>query len=143
MGRCFSPAKKLTITRSPGPGWTITLAGDRYKLVSFGLYLVENVAKPLLFNAQPDATVLDKEAPNWHRLAGILDARLATSRWLTGDGVTIADIAVAAPMHMHAAQRLPLDDHSHLKRWMTQGIEQLPCWKATQAAIDRVIQAKR
>lgn len=107
------------------------------------VYLVENVAKPLLFGAQPDAAVLDKEAPNWHRLAGILDARLAKSKWLTGDGVTIADIAIAAPMHMYATQRLPLDDHPHLKRWMTEGIEQLPSWKATQAAIDDVLQPKR
>ena len=107
------------------------------------VYLVENVAKPLLFSAQPDAAVLDKEAPNWHRLAGIMDARLAKARWLTGDGVTIADIAVAAPMHMHAVQRLPLDDHPHLKHWMTEGIEQLPCWKATQTAIDSLVQAKR
>ena len=72
-----------------------------------------------------------------------MDARLAKSKWLVGEGVTIADIAVAAPMHMHALQRLPLGDHPHLQRWMTEGIEQLPSWKATQAAIDAVIQAGR
>jgi glutathione S-transferase len=107
------------------------------------VYVVENVVKPLLFSAEPDAAVLDKEAPNWHRLADILDARLAKSRWLTGDGVTIADIAVAAPMQFHAIQRLPLDDHPHLKRWMTESIDQLPCWKATQAPIDSLVQARR
>lgn len=106
------------------------------------VYVVENVAKPVLFGAQPDAAVVDKEAANWHRLAGILDARLAKSRWLTGDGVTIADIAVAAPMQWHAVQRLPLDDHPNLKRWMTEGIEQLPSWKKTQAAVDKLVQAK-
>jgi len=30
-------------------------------------------------NAESDEAVIDKEAPNWHRLAGILDARLAKS----------------------------------------------------------------
>jgi len=29
---------------------------------------------------------------------------------------------------------VPLDAHPNLKRWMTQGIEQLHCWKATDAA---------
>jgi glutathione S-transferase len=98
------------------------------------VYLVEYVVKPLL-KAEPDEAVIAKEAPNWHRLAGILDARLATSKWLTGEGVTIADIAVAAPMHLHAQQRLPLAEHPNLQRWMTEGIEALPCWQRTQAAV--------
>jgi glutathione S-transferase len=101
-------------------------------------YLVEYVVKPLM-NSEPDQAVIDKEAPNWHRLAGILDARLAKSNWLAGDTVTIADIAVAAPMHLHEAQRLPLDRHPNLARWMAD-IEQLPCWQKTQAAVDRALQ---
>lgn len=102
------------------------------------VYLVEYVVKPLL-NAEPDASIVDKEAPNWHRLAAILDARLAESDWLTGDGVTIADIAVAAPMHLHRWQRLPLADHPNLRRWMIERVEQLPCWKKTQGAVERAL----
>jgi glutathione S-transferase len=64
------------------------------------IYLVEYVIKPLI-NAESDEAVIGKEAPNWHRLAGILDARLAKSKWLVRGNVTIADIAVAAPMHAH------------------------------------------
>lgn len=45
--------------------------------------------------------------------------------------MTIADIAVAAPMHLHKASRLPVDQHPNLKRWMTQ-IEKLPAWQKTQ-----------
>jgi glutathione S-transferase len=45
------------------------------------VYLLEYVVKPLL-KAEPDQAVIDKEAPNWHRLAGILDARLAKTNWL-------------------------------------------------------------
>jgi glutathione S-transferase len=48
-----------------------------------------------------------------------------------GNSVTIADIAVAAPMHVHKWQRLPLNDHPNLKRWMAD-IEQLPCWEKTR-----------
>lgn len=98
------------------------------------VYLVEYVVKPLL-NAEPDADVIAKEAPNWHRLAGILDARLAQSKWLTGDHVTVADIAVAAPMHLHPQQKLPVADHPNLQRWMVEGIEKLPSWQRTQPAV--------
>ncbi len=101
------------------------------------VYLVEYVVKPLM-NAEPDEAVIEKEAPNWHRLAGILDARLAKSKWLGGDNVSIADIAVAAPMHVHKWQRLPLDDYPNLKRWMSD-VEQLPCWQKTQGAVERAL----
>jgi glutathione S-transferase len=97
------------------------------------VYLVENVVKPLL-KAEPDQAVMDKEAPNFHKLANILDQRLAKQRWLCGDSVTIADIAVAAPMHLHPYQKLPLAAHSNLRRWMVESVEQLPCWKATDVA---------
>lgn len=97
------------------------------------VYLVENVVKPLL-NAEPDPAVTDKEAPNWHKLANILDQRLTGQRWLCGDQVTLADIVVAAPMHLYPYQKLPLDAHPNLRRWMTDDVEELPCWKATDAA---------
>ena len=102
------------------------------------VYLVEFVVKPLL-KAEPDQSIIDNEAPKWHRLASILDARLSKSRFLTGDDITIADIAVASPMHLHAAQQLPLEDHPHLKRWLTQDIESLPCWKKTQGAVEKAL----
>lgn len=102
------------------------------------VYLVEYVVKPLL-GAEPDQSIIDAQAPRWHLLAGILDAQLAKTKWLVGDNVTIADIAVAAPMHLHAAQRLPLDEHPNLKRWLTEGVEKLPSWQKTQAAVDKAL----
>ncbi len=94
------------------------------------VYLVENCVKPLLGGA-PDQAILDGEADNFHKLAGILDARLAQNAWVCGDGVTIADIAVAAPMHLYEWAKLPLDRHQNVMRWMTQNVEQLPSWKKT------------
>jgi glutathione S-transferase len=94
------------------------------------LYLVENCVKPLMGGAT-DQALLDSGAENFALRAGVLDARLASSRWLCGDAPTIADIAVAAPMHLHAWAGLPLDNHPNLKRWMTTQVEQLPAWKAT------------
>jgi glutathione S-transferase len=94
------------------------------------VFLVENCVKPLL-GGQPDPAVLDAQAAQFHKLAGILDARLGGKSWIVGNGPTIADIALAAPMHLHAWQRLPLADHPNLKRWMTQSVEKLPCWQKT------------
>jgi len=32
---------------------------------------------------------------------------------------------------LHDWQQLPLDNHRHLKRWLTTAIEGLPCWQKT------------
>ncbi len=94
------------------------------------VYLVENCVKPLLSQTADDA-VLQAQAANFHKLAGILDARLSESPWVCGDQPTIADIALAAPLHLHPYQQLPLAPYPHLRRWMTEGVEKLPCWEAT------------
>lgn len=94
------------------------------------IYLVENCVKPLLGDT-PSQAALDAEAENFHKLASILDARLQASAWLCGDSPTIADISVAAPMHLHSEQKLPLEPHPHLHKWITERVEQLPCWRDT------------
>jgi glutathione S-transferase len=94
------------------------------------VYLVEHCVKPLL-KQNIDQSVLDAQDANFHKLAGILDARLAKSTWLCGNSPTIADIAVAAPMHLHGFQKLPLGSHSNLRRWMTERVEKLPAWENT------------
>ncbi|KAI9727242.1 MAG: hypothetical protein M1828_006861 [Chrysothrix sp. TS-e1954] len=101
------------------------------------VYLVEFVVKPLL-KAEPDQSLIDAHTRKWSSLARILDERLSEYRWLTGDEVSIADIAVAAPMHLHAAQRLPLDQTPHLKRWIAD-VEKLPCWQQTQGAVEKAL----
>ncbi len=95
------------------------------------VFLVENCVKPLLGGAA-DAAILTTQAVQFHKLADILDARLAKHQWIAGTpSPTIADIALAAPMHLHGWQQLPLNDHPNLKRWLLEGIEPLPCWQST------------
>jgi glutathione S-transferase len=94
------------------------------------VFLVENCVKPLLGGA-PDPAVLNGQQAQFHKLAGILDARLAQSKWIAGTaGPTIADIALAAPMHLRGWQKLPIADHPNLGRWMAD-IERLPSWQKT------------
>ena len=93
-------------------------------------FLVENCVKPLL-GSTADPAVLEAQTLQFNKLAGILEARLAKSPWVCGDQPTIADIALAAPMHLHGWQQLPLNDFPHIKRWLTERVEKLPCWHNT------------
>ena len=94
------------------------------------VYLVENCVKPLL-GGEADPAVIAAQDAQFHKLASILDERLSHHTWVAGDHLTIADIALAAPMHLHGWQQLPLDNHRHLKRWLTTAVEGLPCWQKT------------
>jgi glutathione S-transferase len=96
------------------------------------VYLVENVVKPIL-GAEPDQAILDGEAERFHKLAGILDAQLTGRDWIATPAPSIADISVAAPMHLHSHQKLPLENYGNLRAWMAR-VEELPCWKATDVA---------
>jgi glutathione S-transferase len=94
------------------------------------VYLVENCVKPLL-GAEPDPAVLQAQDAQFHKLATILDERLAKNDWVCGSQPTIADIALAAPLHLHPYQKLPLSAHPNLQRWMTTRVEKLPSWDKT------------
>lgn len=96
------------------------------------VYLVENVVKPLL-KAEPDQAVLAAQKPTFDKLASILEQRLSKQAWISGDKVTIADIALASPMHLHQFQKLPLDAYPAIRRWYAQ-LEAMPNWKRHDVA---------
>jgi glutathione S-transferase len=102
------------------------------------VYLVEYVVRPLLKQDLIQSNI-DAEAPRWHKLAGFLDDELSKTKWLAGNEVTIADIAVAASLHLHPAQGVPLDQYPNLKRWMVDGVEKLPSWQKTQDAVNKAL----
>jgi glutathione S-transferase len=91
------------------------------------VYLVENAVKPMLDDT-PDNALLAEHAPKFHAAAAILEAALEGRHWLCDDNVTIADIAVASPMHLHAVQKLPLEDYPNIRGWIER-VEGLECWK--------------
>jgi glutathione S-transferase len=78
-------------------------------------FVVEYFIKPSQ-QLQLDQKVLDEELVTWNILAKILDDHFATRKWLCGESVTIADIAVAASMHLWPRQKMPVDEFPNLKR---------------------------
>ena len=94
------------------------------------IYMVENCVKPIL-GAEPDPAILAAEDENFHLLASILNDRLGETPYVCGSVPTIADIAIASPMHLHGWQQLPLKNHTNIMRWMTERIEPSAWWTAS------------
>ncbi len=99
--------------------------------------LVQNVVQELM-GGKPDQSVVDGEMPKWNNLASILDQELSKNKWIAGDEVTIADMAIAAPMHLWEASKMPVDKHPNLKRWILE-VEKLPAWQKTQGAVEKAL----
>ncbi|ASJ72049.1 glutathione S-transferase family protein [Granulosicoccus antarcticus] len=115
-------------TRADVDRWLFWECGSWF--ASCYTYTVENCVKPIL-GAEPDPAILAIEDETFHKLASILDARLGQMRYVCGHTPTIADIAVAAPMHLHKWQQLPLENHSNINRWMSELIEPAAWWRAS------------
>lgn len=96
--------------------------------------MVENIVKPLR-SQEPDRKILEDAAPRAHQLAKGLDRHLSKTKWLVGNDITMADFAVAAPMHIWKAAGIPLDDYANVKRWYAD-VAKVPAWQNTQAAVD-------
>ena len=101
------------------------------------VYLIQYVVQPLLGN-KPDESVIAGEADKWNNFASILNTQLGKTKFITSDEVSIADIAIASPMHLHEASKLPLDKYPNLKRWIGD-IEKLPEWQKTQPAVEKAL----
>nr|POE59296.1 inactive glutathione s-transferase d3 [Quercus suber] len=99
-------------------------------------YLVEYVVKPLL-QSEPDQKVIDDAAPRYHQLARVLNDQLGQTPYVA-DELSIADIAIAACMHLHQAMRVPLTEYPNICRWYAD-IEKLAAWQNTQAAVEKAL----
>ena len=66
------------------------------------------------------------------RLYGVIDRRLAESRYLAGNSYTIADIATFPWLRSWEKQGIVLSDYPHLKRWFDEIAERPAVKKGTQ-----------
>jgi glutathione S-transferase len=88
----------------------------------------ENVWKKIVEGVDADPVELARGAADLAQAAGVLDKHLAQRQWLVGEGVTLADYAVAAPLMYKERARLPLDDYPHLLAWFAR-VQDLPAWR--------------
>ena len=65
--------------------------------------------------------------------AQVLDAHLADRRWIAQERLTLADLAIAAPLMHTKAAELPIRAFEHLQRWFAQ-VCGLEAWRASEPA---------
>jgi glutathione S-transferase len=91
--------------------------------------ILADVVAARLFGRQPVGPVRWGDAP-FRAAAATLERALAAHRFVAGDELTLADLAVAGMMTYARAARFPVDDWPATAAWYAR-IEALEAWRAT------------
>ncbi|CUI05878.1 glutathione S-transferase family protein [Massilia antarctica] len=92
----------------------------------------ENIWKGMIGRGEGDPAIVAHAEGELRQLGAVLDGHLAQRDWLVGEALSLADIAVVAPLMYLEKARLPLGDFPNLMSWFER-IRQLDLWKNTEA----------
>lgn len=93
-----------------------------------GALYFEHIIKARFNIGPPDAAAVDEALAGFRRFAAVLNAHLAGRQWLVGDGLTVADFAVAVVLPYADAARLPLNEFPDIARWHDR-LNALDAWR--------------
>jgi glutathione S-transferase len=95
------------------------------------IFYWENFIKGLIGAGRPDPVELQRALTDLEKYAGVLDGHLAQRRWVSGSGLTLADLAIAAPLMAVEPGRVPLAPYTHLQAWFSR-VQELDAWRQTE-----------
>ncbi|HEX5353901.1 MAG TPA: glutathione S-transferase family protein [Rhodanobacteraceae bacterium] len=93
-----------------------------------GTLYFEHIIKPRFGLGDANPAAAKQATEEWRRFAAILDTHLHDRRWLVGDGITVADFAVAAMLPDAERAHIPLDEFPAIKRWHER-LNDLEAWR--------------
>lgn len=99
-----------------------------------GILNWEHVIKGMLGLGAADPAEIQRGEQLVREYAGILDAHLSDRDWICGEALSLADLAIAAPLAATVPAKLPVAELSHLRRWFGQ-VQKSGCMAANGAAL--------
>jgi glutathione S-transferase len=100
------------------------------------IFVFERIVKPFFGMGEPAASELARGETLFRRLAAVLDGQLGERRYLAGDAMTIADLAVGASFVASEPAGYPMEDFHAIQRWQAE-LTALPAWRRTAALQQR------
>jgi glutathione S-transferase len=97
---------------------------------AIGILSFENMIKKMFGLGEADPAQVQKGEQMFSRFAKILDAHLASRAYVTGENLTLADVAIAAPLMYAVPAKLSLEGFENVKRWFDR-VQALEAWKKT------------
>jgi glutathione S-transferase len=93
----------------------------------------ERVSKRMVGGSgDPDPVEIERGEALFTAAARVLDTQLTGRQWIAQDRLTLADLAIAAPLMHAAAAQLPVTGFESLQAWFAR-IQALDAWRRSEA----------
>ena len=90
----------------------------------------QNLLKKMMGRGDPDPAIVALGESEVTRFAKFLDEHLAARPYVCGKALTLADLAIAAPLMYTVPGKLPVSKFAHIQDWFAR-IQQLDVWKSS------------
>jgi len=105
-----------------------------------GMISRERISKRMVISSgapEPDPREIARGEILFTAAARVLDGHLQGKRWIAQDRLTLADVAIAAPLMHTAAAQLPVSGYQNLLQWFAR-VQALEAWMESSQATERV-----
>jgi glutathione S-transferase len=96
----------------------------------------ERIVKPFFGGGESSATEIARGETLFNRLAPVLDGELTRHRFVAGDELTLADLAIGASFVTADQALYPLEPYRAIRRWHVE-LKSLPAWSEAVALQQR------
>ncbi len=93
----------------------------------------EKMWKKLLTGGDPDPAQVARHLVFFEQFMNVLDGHLAGRTWVSGPGLTLADLSIAATLMYERRIELPIAPYRNV-RTLLDRVHDLPAWRATEPA---------
>ncbi|WP_394836945.1 glutathione S-transferase family protein [Pendulispora rubella] len=88
----------------------------------------EKVVKKLIAAGDPDPAQIARGEMLFRDFAKVLDAHLANREWISGNALSLSDIAIACPLMVAARAEVPVAEFPNIEAWFAR-VQALDAWK--------------
>jgi glutathione S-transferase len=96
------------------------------------IFVFERLVKPFFGLGETSEAEIAKAETTFHRLAAVLNGELEKHRYVAGETLTIADLAIGSSLSVAERVNYPLENYRAIQRWHAD-LKGMPAWARTVA----------
>lgn len=96
------------------------------------IFVFERVVKPLFGLGEMNEAEIARGAQMFERLVPVLDDQLKRHRYVAGEALTVADLAIGSVLCVSEQAHLPIENYRNILRWQAD-VRSLPSWQKASA----------